>query len=298
MSLHGRPGRADRRTSSTCFTRARPREAAVHRRRSTSCWPRPSALFAELGLGDARDRNADAQSAARAARDRQPRRGLRAGAGRPGRAPSAICVALDADLIKDCGLIAFAKRFPTASSSAASPSRTWCRWRAGMARRGALPVVHSFACFLSARPNEQIYNQCSEGSKVIYVGSLAGLLPGGPGHSHQSVRDISALGGVPEPVAGRARAWRRRCTRSSTTLVNGAGESAYLRLVSVKWPVPFAYPVDHRRSRSGKGWVVARRRRCGRLRLRTVAARQCVRTRRRNSSRARAPACASSTCRG
>ena len=64
----------------------------------------------------------------------------------------------------------------------------------GMARRGALPVVHSFACFLSARPNEQIYNQCSEASKVIYVGSLAGLIPGGPGHSHQSVRDISALG--------------------------------------------------------------------------------------------------------
>ena len=57
--------------------------------------------------------------------------------------------------------------------------------------------MHSFACFLSARPNEQIYNQCSEGSKVIYVGSLAGLLPGGPGHSHQSVRDISALGAVP-----------------------------------------------------------------------------------------------------
>ena len=67
----------------------------------------------------------------------------------------------------------------------------------GMARRGVLPVVHSFACFLAARPNEQIYNQCSERSKVIYVGSLAGLLPGGPGHSHQSVRDISALAAVP-----------------------------------------------------------------------------------------------------
>jgi cytochrome bd-type quinol oxidase subunit 1 len=66
-----------------------------------------------------------------------------------------------------------------------------------MARRCALPVVHSFACFLAARPNEQIYNQCSEHSKVVYVASLAGLLPGGPGHSHQSVRDISALAAVP-----------------------------------------------------------------------------------------------------
>ena len=66
-----------------------------------------------------------------------------------------------------------------------------------MALSGLVPVVHSFACFLSTRPNEQIYNNASEGTKVVYVGSLVGLLPGGPGHSHQSVRDISAFGAMP-----------------------------------------------------------------------------------------------------
>src|SRR5687767_9469321 len=66
-----------------------------------------------------------------------------------------------------------------------------------LALAGMLPVVHSFACFLSTRPNEQIYNNATEGTKVIYAGSLAGLVPGGPGHSHQSVRDISALGAMP-----------------------------------------------------------------------------------------------------
>ena len=60
-----------------------------------------------------------------------------------------------------------------------------------------LPVCHSFACFLSTRPNEQIYNQATEQTKVVYVGSLAGVVPGGPGHSHQSVRDIATLASVP-----------------------------------------------------------------------------------------------------
>jgi transketolase len=124
----------------------------------------------------------------------------------------------------------------------------------GFARRGALPVVHSFACFLSARPNEQIYNQCSEGSKVIYVGSLAGLLPGGPGHSHQSVRDISALGSVPNLVMAEP-AVADEVHALVDYLVNTAPESAYLRLVSVKWPVPFAYP-SGQRVQPGRGWVV------------------------------------------
>src|SRR5207237_2396120 len=124
----------------------------------------------------------------------------------------------------------------------------------GMAHGGALPIAHSFASFLSTRPNEQIYNQCSEASKVIYVASLAGLLPGGPGPSHQSVRDISALAAVPnlllaEPAAeGEVRALL-------DYLINETTGSAYLRLVSVKWPLPFDYPSSVR-VQVGKGWVV------------------------------------------
>ena len=36
-------------------------------------------------------------------------------------------------------------------------------------------------------------------------------------------------------------------------------ESAYLRLVSVKWPMPFAYPAGHA-PQVGQGWIGARRR--------------------------------------
>jgi len=38
-------------------------------------------------------------------------------------------------------------------------------------------------------------------------------------------------------------------------LVNASATSAYLRLVSVKWPVPFSYPAGHR-VEMGRGWTV------------------------------------------
>src|SRR5688572_28962133 len=154
------------------------------------------ALFAELGLGpihvETRTRNPR----------REPRhtdnliaaydRALMTQAEKNSR-----LLVLDADLIKDCGLVSFANRYPDRFVECGIAEQDMVSMAAGMARRGALPIVHSFACFLAARPNEQIYNQCSEATKVVYVGSLAGLLPGGPGHSHQSVRDISALAAIP-----------------------------------------------------------------------------------------------------
>ena len=104
---------------------------------------------------------------------------------------------LDADLRLDCGLVAFRERFPDRFFECGIAEQDMVSQAGAMALAGLLPVVHSFACFLSTRPNEQIYNNATEGTKVIYAGSLAGLVPGGPGHSHQSVRDISALGAVP-----------------------------------------------------------------------------------------------------
>ncbi len=162
-------------------------------------------------------------------------------------------IALDADLIKDCGLLDFAARYPDRFVECGIAEQDMVSMACGIAHRGALPVVHSFACFLSARPNEQIYNQCSESTKVIYVGSLAGLLPGGPGHSHQCVRDISALGAVPNLVMVEPSS-EAEVAVLMEYLVHEARESAYLRLVSVKWPMPFPYaggtPVE------GRGWIV------------------------------------------
>ena len=210
-----------------------------------------NARFAELGLG----------TVATEPRIRNPRREPRQTDNLVGAYEKALValgerrpdvLALDADLIKDCGLISFAKRFPERFVECGIAEQDMVSMAGGMARRGALPLVHSFACFLAARPNEQIYNQGSESSKVIYVASLAGLLPGGPGHSHQSVRDISALAAVPGLVMAEPTA-EAEVAPLLEALVDGAG-SGYLRLVSVKWPLPFTYPHAHR-VEVGRGWT-------------------------------------------
>ena len=101
-------------------------------------------------------------------------------------------VALDADLARTCGLIEFRERFPERFFECGIAEQDMVSQAGAMALAGLLPAVHSFACFLSTRPNEQIYNNATEGTKVIYAGSLGGPGAGGPGHSHQSVRDIAA----------------------------------------------------------------------------------------------------------
>jgi transketolase len=163
-------------------------------------------------------------------------------------------VALDADLIKDCGLITFSRTFPERFVECGIAEQDMVSMAAGMARRGAVPLVHSFACFLAARPNEQISNQCSESTTVVYVASLAGLLPGGPGHSHQSVRDISALAACPNLVMAEPCA-EREVGPLLDVLIEQTSGSGYLRLVSVKWPLPFTLPETYR-PELGRGVVV------------------------------------------
>jgi transketolase len=80
------------------------------------------------------------------------------------------------------------------------------------------------------------------------------LLPGGPGHSHQSVRDISALRGMPNMTLLEP-ALEAEVQALVDYAVNHAPDSVYLRLVSVKWPMPFSYPAHHK-VEFGRGWVV------------------------------------------
>ncbi|MDQ3122744.1 MAG: 1-deoxy-D-xylulose-5-phosphate synthase, partial [Actinomycetota bacterium] len=104
---------------------------------------------------------------------------------------------LDADLASDCRIRGFELAFPDRFIECGIAEQDMVSTAAGLARHGFLPVVNSFASFLASRANEQIYNQASEGSKVVYALHYAGLIPAGPGKSHQSIRDVSLLGALP-----------------------------------------------------------------------------------------------------
>jgi len=106
-------------------------------------------------------------------------------------------VVLDADLASDCRVRAFELAYPERFLECGIAEQDMVSAAAGLARHALLPVVNSFASFLASRANEQIYNQASEGSKVIYALHYAGLIPAGPGKSHQSLRDVSLLGALP-----------------------------------------------------------------------------------------------------
>jgi transketolase len=150
-------------------------------------------------------------------------------------------VALDADLVLDTGLIPFQNKFPDRFFECGIAEQDMVSQAGGMALSGLIPVVHSFACFLTARANEQIYNNCTERTKIIYVGTLAGAIPGGPGHSHQGVRDISAMAAMPGITVVEPS-----CEDEVHALLNWSveknAESSYIRLTSLPVQTNFTLP--------------------------------------------------------
>ena len=168
-------------------------------------------------------------------------------------------VVLDADLASDCRIRAFELAYPDRFFQCGIAEQDMVSTAAGMARHGLLPVVNSFASFLASRANEQIYNQASEGSKVVYALHYAGLIPAGPGKSHQSVRDISLLAALPNVddrpaglVGGDAGA----------PPLGGGGRGRERRAAARDRPVAAAARASRRATGDRAGHRAARGRRC------------------------------------
>ncbi len=160
-------------------------------------------------------------------------------------------VVLDADLALDCGLLPFETKYPARFIECGIAEQDMVSMAGGLALQGLLPVVHSFASFLTARANEQLFVNATEHTKIIYVGSLAGLLPSSPGHSHQAVRDISVLAAIPD-LCLVAPCCREELEAAFSWAVEENSHSTYLRLSSVPWEVSFRLPPDYR-LKKGRG---------------------------------------------
>jgi transketolase len=138
-------------------------------------------------------------------------------------------VVLDADLSADCRVREFELTYPDRFIENGIAEQDMVSMAGGLARQGLLPVVNSFASFLASRANEQIYNNACEHTKIIYACHYAGLIPAGPGRSHQSLRDISLFGALPNCVIVQP------CCADETRLaldycVNQANENCVLRM--------------------------------------------------------------------
>ncbi len=153
-------------------------------------------------------------------------------------------IVLDADLSADCGLRPFETTFPERFIESGIAEQDMVSAAGGLALQGLLPVVNSFGVFLASRANEQIYTNATEKTKIIYVCHYAGLIPAGPGKSHQSLRDISLFGALTnmtilEPCnAIETRAALKWC-------IETAENSCMMRLIISPSPRNIALPEDY-----------------------------------------------------
>jgi transketolase len=164
-------------------------------------------------------------------------------------------IVLDADLSADCGLRPFENSYPERFIEHGIAEQDMVSTAGGLALQGFLPIVNSFGVFLASRANEQIYNNATEKTKIIYVCHYAGLIPAGPGKSHQSLRDISLFGALPNFVI------LEPCNAKETKqvlqwCVNEAEASCVIRLIISPSPKSIMLPEDYQLS-VGRGTVIA-----------------------------------------
>lgn len=148
-------------------------------------------------------------------------------------------VALDADLAYDTGTYGVAEKFPDRYIQCGIAEQDMVSIAGTLALSGLLPIVGSFASFLTMRATEQIFNNATEESKIIYCGFLAGLLPSAPGHSHQAVSDVGVIGSIPnieviEPSCSTELALALASAINSNL-------STYFRIGSVDFPQPLNF---------------------------------------------------------
>jgi transketolase len=107
-------------------------------------------------------------------------------------------VVLDADVSSSTQTRLFAEAFPQRFFNFGIAEANMVSAAAGLATVGFVPVVSSFALFLSLRAGEQVRAQIAGPElNVKLIGGYAGLSDYADGASHQSVEDLAVMRALP-----------------------------------------------------------------------------------------------------
>ena len=109
--------------------------------------------------------------------------------------------ALDADLAKTTGSVAFLKAFPERYIDVGIAEQNMVGISAGLCRTGLVPFCSSMAVFAAGRAFEIIRNSvCYPHLNVKIIGSHGGITAAGDGGTHQCVEDIGIMRSLPGMV--------------------------------------------------------------------------------------------------
>ncbi|MDD5146098.1 MAG: transketolase C-terminal domain-containing protein [Candidatus Pacebacteria bacterium] len=107
-------------------------------------------------------------------------------------------VALEADLKESTQSVNFERNHPDRYIECGIAEQNMVGVAAGLALAGKIPVVHSFACFISMRACEQVRTTvCYPNLNVKFLVTHAGISTGTAGTTHHAIEDIAIMRAIP-----------------------------------------------------------------------------------------------------
>lgn len=163
------------------------------------------------------------------------RTGFGEGLVRAGEADERVVV-LSADLTESAQAEAFKKKFPERFVELGVAEQNMASVASGMAAKGKIPFITSYAMFSPGRNWEQVRTTiCYNDRPVKIAGSHAGVSVGPDGGTHQAIEDIAITRVIPRmTVICPCDAIE---ARKATIAAVSTGTPVYLRLAREKTPV-------------------------------------------------------------
>lgn len=113
-------------------------------------------------------------------------------------AKDARIFALEGDLKDSTQSVQFQEAFPARYIDCGIAEQNMVGVAAGLALGGKIPIVHSFACFISMRAIEQVRTSVAYPRlNVKFVVSHGGISPGTAGTTHHAIEDIAIMRAIP-----------------------------------------------------------------------------------------------------